>query len=67
MIHHHIGCSAFATRAVVSRRSPVKIDPALPLAKAALLGCAVLTGVGAVVNPPASPPANRWQSWGWVV
>ena len=50
MIHHHLGCSAFATHAVVSRRSPVKIDPALPLTEAALLGCAVLTGVGAVVN-----------------
>lgn len=50
MIHHHLGCSAFATHAVVSRRSLVKIDPALPLAEAALFGCAVLTGVGAVVN-----------------
>jgi alcohol dehydrogenase len=35
---------------VVSRRSLVKIDPALPFDEAALFGCAVLTGVGAVVN-----------------
>jgi alcohol dehydrogenase len=35
---------------VVSRRSAVKIDPDLPLDEAALFGCAVLTGVGAVVN-----------------
>ncbi|MDR6787870.1 alcohol dehydrogenase [Sphingomonas sp. BE138] len=49
-VHHHLGCSAFATHAVVSRRSLVKVDPALPLAEAALFGCAVLTGVGAVVN-----------------
>ena len=49
-IHHHIGCSAFADHAIVSRRSLVKIDPELPLAEAALFGCAVLTGVGAVVN-----------------
>ncbi len=49
-IHHHLGCSAFATHATVSRRSLVKIDPALPLDEAALFGCAVLTGVGAVVN-----------------
>jgi alcohol dehydrogenase len=49
-IHHHIGVSCFAERAVVSRRSLVKIDPSLPLAQAALFGCAVLTGVGAVVN-----------------
>ncbi len=49
-IHHHLGCSAFAEYATVSRRSLVKIDPELPLAEAALFGCAVLTGVGAVVN-----------------
>ncbi len=50
MINHHLGCSAFATHAVVSRRSAIKIDRELPLQEAALFGCAVLTGVGAVVN-----------------
>ncbi len=49
-LYHHLGCSAFAEYATVSRRSLVKIDPELPLAEAALFGCAVLTGVGAVVN-----------------
>lgn len=49
-IHHHLGVSAFADHAVVSRESLVKIDRDLPLAEAALFGCAVLTGVGAVVN-----------------
>ena len=49
-LHHHIGVSCFAERAVVSRRSVVKIDPDLPFRHAALFGCAVLTGVGAVVN-----------------
>ena len=49
-VFHHMGCSAFAEAAVVSRRSAVKIDPDLPLDEAALFGCAVLTGVGAVVN-----------------
>ena len=49
-VNHHLGCSAFAEHAVVSRRSLVKIDPALPFDEAALFGCAVLTGVGAVVN-----------------
>jgi alcohol dehydrogenase len=42
--------SGFATHCVVSRRSVVKVDPDLPLDEAALFGCAVLTGVGAVVN-----------------
>jgi len=49
-LNHHLGCSAFADRAVVSRRSLVRIDPALSFEEAALFGCAVLTGVGAVVN-----------------
>jgi alcohol dehydrogenase len=49
-LHHHLGCSAFADHAVVSRRSLVKVDKDLPLKEAALFGCAVLTGVGAVVN-----------------
>jgi alcohol dehydrogenase len=49
-LHHHLGCSAFAEHAVVSRRSLVKIGKELPLTHAALFGCAVLTGVGAVVN-----------------
>jgi alcohol dehydrogenase len=49
-INHHLGVSAFADYAVVSRRSLVKVDRELPLDEAALFGCAVLTGVGAVVN-----------------
>ena len=49
-LYHHMGCSAFADHAVVSRRSAIKVDPDLPLEEAALFGCAVLTGVGAVVN-----------------
>lgn len=49
-VNHHLGCSAFADYAVVSRRSLVRVDKSLPLAEAALFGCAVLTGVGAVVN-----------------
>lgn len=49
-VHHHVGVSAFAEYAVVSRHSLVKIDRDLPLEIAALFGCAVLTGVGAAVN-----------------
>jgi len=55
-VNHHLGVSAFAEYATVSRRSLVKIDPALPLAEAALFGCAVLTGVGAVVNTARVSP-----------
>ena len=49
-MNHHLGVSGFADHAVVSARSAVKIDPDLPPEIAALFGCAVMTGVGAVVN-----------------
>jgi alcohol dehydrogenase len=49
-LNHHMGCSVFAEYATLSRRSLVKIDADIPLDEAALFGCAVLTGVGAVVN-----------------
>lgn len=49
-VHHHIGVSAFAEHAVISRRSLVKIEADIPHEIAALFGCAVLTGVGAAVN-----------------
>jgi alcohol dehydrogenase len=41
---------------VVARESCVRIDPDLPLELAALFGCAVLTGVGAVVNTARVEP-----------
>lgn len=49
-VNHHLGVSAFADYAVVSRDSLVKVDADLPLHHAALFGCAVLTGVGAAIN-----------------
>ncbi len=49
-LHHHMGCAAFAEYATVSRRSVVPIDRDLPWTQAALFGCAVLTGAGAVFN-----------------
>jgi alcohol dehydrogenase len=47
---HHLGVSAFATHAVVDRRSVVPVDDDVPPVVASLLGCAVLTGGGAVLN-----------------
>jgi alcohol dehydrogenase len=49
-VWHHIGVSAFAEYAVVSRQSAIKIDRSLAFEEAALFGCAVITGAGAVVN-----------------
>lgn len=57
-LHHHLGCSVFAERAVVSRRSLVPVDPDLPPDRAALFGCAVLTGVGAVLHTAGIRPGG---------
>jgi alcohol dehydrogenase len=57
-IHHHLGCSAFAEYATVSRRSLVKVDSDLAFDEAALFGCAVLTGVGAVLNTARVTPGS---------
>ena len=46
----HLGVSGFAEYTVVSARSAVRIDGDLPAEIAALFGCAVMTGVGAVIN-----------------
>jgi Zn-dependent alcohol dehydrogenase len=49
-VAHQSGVSCFAEYAVVDRGSAVKVDKDLPLADAAIFGCAVMTGVGAVMN-----------------
>ena len=54
-VHHHLGVSGFAERAVMSAQSLVRVPSDLPFAEAALFGCAVITGVGAVVNTAAMP------------
>jgi len=58
-VHHMTGVSSFATHTVVSRRSLVKIDKDIPLDVAALMGCAVLTGAGAVFNMGAVQPGGK--------
>ncbi|QIR85069.1 zinc-dependent alcohol dehydrogenase family protein [Paracoccus sp. AK26] len=50
-VHHHCGVSAYADHAVVSRHSVVRVDAEdIPFSELALFGCAVQTGVGAVLN-----------------
>lgn len=49
-IRHQTGVSCFAEYAVVNRGSVVVIDQDIPLEKAAIFGCAVMTGVGALIN-----------------
>lgn len=58
-INHHVGVSAFADHAVVSRRSCIRIDADIDPVQAAIFGCAVLTGVGAVMNTAAVKPGTH--------
>jgi len=61
---HHLGVSAFSQFAVAAQESLVKIDASLPLAMAALFGCAVMTGVGAVVNTAGVQPGTSVAIFG---
>lgn len=47
---HHLGVSGFADHAVLHRSSVVPVGDDVPPEIAAVLGCAVLTGGGAVIN-----------------
>lgn len=47
--------SSFAEQMLVHENAIVKIDPDLPLDRAALVGCGVLTGVGAVIHAAKVP------------
>ncbi|MFC7450042.1 alcohol dehydrogenase catalytic domain-containing protein [Rhodococcus daqingensis] len=57
-VHHHLGVSGFATHAVVDRRSVVPVGSDVPPEVAAVLGCAVLTGGGAVLNAANPAPGD---------
>ena len=49
-VHAFVGVGGFAERMLVHQHNVVAIDPALPLERACLLGCGVMTGFGAVAN-----------------
>ncbi len=57
-LYHHLGVSGFATHAVVHRASVVPVPADVPPPVAALLGCAVLTGGGAVLNVGRPQPGQ---------
>ncbi|GAA2247688.1 MULTISPECIES: Zn-dependent alcohol dehydrogenase [Kitasatospora] len=49
-VYPGLGVAAFAEETVVAERAVVPLPEGIPLTSAALLGCAVLTGYGAVHN-----------------
>ncbi|WP_210133901.1 zinc-dependent alcohol dehydrogenase family protein [Staphylococcus sp. GDY8P131P] len=58
-VYHHLGVSGFSEYAVVSDNSIVKIDSDIPYERAAVFGCAVITGIGAVINTAQIRPGSN--------
>jgi len=63
-LHHHLGVSAFSQFTVAAQESVVRVDPDVPPEVAALFGCAVLTGVGAVLNTGRVEPGTSVAIFG---
>lgn len=57
-IHHYLGVSSFAEEVVVPASGAIKVRDDAPLDVVALVGCAVATGVGAVLNTAAVEPGS---------
>ena len=57
-VHQHIGLAGFAEYMLVGQHNVVKVREDMPLDKACLLGCGVLTGVGAVLNTAEVQPGS---------
>jgi S-(hydroxymethyl)glutathione dehydrogenase/alcohol dehydrogenase len=58
VIHQYADLAAFAEAMLLHHRAVVKIDPSIPLDRAALVGCAVTTGVGAALNTAQVTPGS---------
>jgi S-(hydroxymethyl)glutathione dehydrogenase / alcohol dehydrogenase len=57
-LHQYLRLSAFAEWMLVHENTLVKIRDDMPLDRAALIGCAVTTGLGAVFNTAKAPPGS---------
>ena len=57
-VKHFLGVSCFAEQAVVPEMNLLPIGVEVPLDIAALVGCAVMTGVGAVINTAGVRPGT---------
>lgn len=63
-VYHYSFLATFAEQTVVPAASAIKIPEAVPLAVAALTGCGVLTGYGAVVNRARVTPGDTVLVYG---
>ena len=58
LMNQFLNLSSFAEEMLVHENAIVKIDPDIPLDRAALVGCGVMTGVGAVFNAAKVEPGS---------
>jgi alcohol dehydrogenase len=58
LLNHHLGVSGFSDYAVVSKHSAVRVSDSVPFTLAALFGCAMSTGFGAVHNTARVRPGE---------
>tara|TARA_B100000029_G_C17577174_1_gene958532 strand:+ start:1276 stop:2379 length:1104 start_codon:yes stop_codon:yes gene_type:complete len=63
-INHHQGVSGYSEYTVAAPESLVKIDKSYPIEIATLFGCAIMTGVGAVVNTAKVQPGTSTAIFG---
>jgi Zn-dependent alcohol dehydrogenase len=63
-VYHYSYLGTFAERVVVPARCCIPIDEEIPLEIAALVGCAVMTGIGAVWNTAGVRPGDRVAVFG---
>ena len=58
-LRHYLGTSCFAEYVVIAESGAIRIPPEAPLDKASIVGCAVMTGLGAVTNTARVEPGSR--------
>jgi S-(hydroxymethyl)glutathione dehydrogenase / alcohol dehydrogenase len=57
-VHQLLNVAGYAEQLLVHENGAVAIDPAMPFDRAALMGCAVVTGAGAIFNSAAVRPGE---------
>ena len=63
-VYHYGHVATYASQTVVHESCAIRIDPSMPLDRAALIGCSVMTGVGAVINTAAVPAGASMAVFG---
>jgi S-(hydroxymethyl)glutathione dehydrogenase/alcohol dehydrogenase len=58
VVNQYLHLSSFAEKMLIHEQALVKIDPEMPLDKAALIGCGVTTGLGAVFRTAKVAPGE---------